>query len=160
MLLLPSILGYQRYAITGGSMTGTIDKGSLIYAELVPVSSLHKGDIVTFKPPQGFGKRGTITHRIVWIGRNNTGKPVFRTRGDANDAQDPWKLSFDKSHQPRYAAQIPYVGYMLEALGIRWVRILAVGLPALAIAITILLNLWREAGQADEQQPKPESEYP
>ena len=39
-VLLPTLLGLQRYVITGGSMTGTIPKGAVIYSRIVPVPSV------------------------------------------------------------------------------------------------------------------------
>ena len=60
-MLLPALLGYQRYVITSGSMTGTYDRGSLVYDSVVPTSSLKVGDVITFGPP---GHAGLVTHRI------------------------------------------------------------------------------------------------
>ena len=39
-VLVPALLGYQRYVITSGSMTGTYDRGSLVFDKVVPTSSL------------------------------------------------------------------------------------------------------------------------
>src|SRR5258705_384988 len=40
LVLLPSLFGWQRYAIVSGSMTGTYDRGTLVLDEVVPVSDL------------------------------------------------------------------------------------------------------------------------
>ena len=37
-VLVPALLGYQRYVITSGSMTGTYDRGSLVFDKVVPTS--------------------------------------------------------------------------------------------------------------------------
>ena len=37
-VLVPALLGYQRYVITSGSMTGTYDRGSLVFDKVVPSS--------------------------------------------------------------------------------------------------------------------------
>ncbi|MFB9767357.1 hypothetical protein ACFFOS_23465, partial [Nocardioides kongjuensis] len=34
--VLPAGLGFQRYVITGGSMSGTYDKGSVVFERTVP----------------------------------------------------------------------------------------------------------------------------
>ena len=52
-VLLPALLGFQRYVITSGSMTGTYDRGSLVYDRVVPTSSLKVGDVITYDPPRG-----------------------------------------------------------------------------------------------------------
>src|SRR5918993_1121710 len=43
LLVLPAALGWQRYVITSGSITGTYDRGSLVLDEVVPVSELRAG---------------------------------------------------------------------------------------------------------------------
>ena len=68
LMLLPGLLGYQRYVITSGSMTGSYDRGSVVFDKVVPVADLEVGDAITYTPPLGSGPSGRITHRIVWIG--------------------------------------------------------------------------------------------
>jgi signal peptidase I len=143
VLFVPASLGYQRYVITGGSMTGTIDKGSIVYSKLTPVAEVQKGDIITFTPP---GETGPVTHRIISI-TNRDGQLVFRTKGDFNTVADPWTITFPQPLQARYAYHIPYVGYALAALSLRPVRMLVIGLPALLIAMSLLWSLWVSAGK-------------
>ena len=76
--LVPSLLGYQRYVITGTSMTGTIDLGSVAFERVVPVADLEVGDVITYQPPAESGLDHLVTHRIVAI-KGDT----FRTQGDA-----------------------------------------------------------------------------
>jgi signal peptidase I len=146
-VLLPAVLGYQRYVITSGSMTGTYDRGSIVYAEEVPTASLRVGDVITYRPPRPMGGGGLVTHRIVWIGRDRSGTRAFRTRGDANPVADPWRFTLDHPTQARVAFYVPYVGYALAALAIRQVRMLAIGLPALLVALAVLARLWSQAGE-------------
>lgn len=145
-VLLPALLGYQRYVITSGSMTGTYDRGSIVYAEEVPTASLRVGDVITSRPPRPAGASGLVTHRIVWIGRDESGARAFRTKGDANPVPDPWRFTLDRPTQARAAFHVPYLGYALAALAIRPVRMLAIGLPALLIALAVLARLWSQAG--------------
>src|SRR5215218_9418633 len=90
LVLLPSAFGLQRYAIVSGSMTGTYDRGSLVWDDVVPVADLKVGDVITYLPPAGAGPDHLITHRIASIGRDPSGARVFRTKGDANATADPW----------------------------------------------------------------------
>ena len=143
VIVVPALLGMQRYVITGGSMTGTIAKGSVIYCKLTPTERLTVGDIITFRPP---GYSATLTHRIIAISPGQDGRRVFRTKGDFNDAADPWRANLVEPQQARYVFHIPYVGYALAALAIREVRIVLIGLPALVIAISMLWSLWSQAG--------------
>jgi signal peptidase len=144
-LVVPAVLGYQRYVIVSGSMTGTYDRGSLVFDEVVPVAELRTGDVITYRPPAGSGPAGLVTHRIAEIRRDASG-PVFRTRGDANPVADPWTFRLSAPRQARVVAGVPYVGYALAALSDRRVRMLVVGVPAMLIALSALAGLWREAG--------------
>ena len=149
LMLVPALLGYQRYVITGGSMAGTYDRGSLVFDRTVPTAQLREGDVITFRPPPsaGLAHRGLVTHRIAAITRDRSGERIFRTKGDFNHAADPYAFSLHRSTQARVAYHVPYVGYAFAALGIRWVRMLLIGLPALLVALTVLAGLWRDAGQ-------------
>ncbi len=143
-LLVPALLGYQRYVITGGSMTGSIPKGSVIYSRLTPVESLREGDVITFVPP---GLTQPVTHRIVSIRPDGDAELTFRTKGDFNASVDPWDVHLTGPAQARYSFHVPYIGYALAALAIRQVRMLLIGVPALIIALSLLVSLWREAGE-------------
>jgi signal peptidase len=145
-VLLPAVLGYERYVITSGSMTGTYDRGSIVYAKPVPTSSLRVGDVITYRPPSGMTGSELVTHRIAWAGRDRDGARAFRTKGDANRTIDPWRFTLDRPTQARAAFGVPYAGYVLAALAIREVRMLAIGLPALLIAVVTLARLWTQAG--------------
>ena len=153
-VLAPALLGYQRYVITSGSMTGTYDRGSLVLDEVVPVTSLKVGDVITYRPPAGAGPAGLVTHRIASMTPGEAGGMVFRTKGDANHSADPWTFQLPKGEQARVRAGIPYAGFALAALSRRDLRMLVVGLPALLIAILSVAGLWREAGRRAEAVPQ------
>jgi signal peptidase I len=147
LMILPWLFGYQRYVITSGSMTGTYDRGSLVYADVVPVSDLGVGDVITYTPPAGSGPDGLVTHRIVSIERDQFGRPLFRTKGDANPTADPWTFTLDDPTQARAVFNIPYVGYVVSLLSIREARMAAIGIPALLIAFAVLVGFRREVRQ-------------
>jgi signal peptidase len=144
-MLLPGLFGYERYVITSGSMTGAYDRGSIVFDEVVPVSDLRVGDVITYTPPPGAGRSGKITHRIDSIGKDQLGRTLFRTKGDANEATDPWTFTLDEPRQARAAFHVPYVGYLFAALTVRPVRFAVVALPALLLALSVLSGLRREA---------------
>ena len=128
--LVPAAFGLQRYVITGTSMTGTIDFGSVTYEKVVPVADLRVGDIITYQPPAGSGIDHQVTHRIVSIKGD-----VFRTKGDAVPQRDPWKFKLDGDQQARVVFSVPYVGYPLMWLSDRGTRMLVIGLPAALIGL-------------------------
>ena len=139
VFILPSLFGYDRYAITGGSMSGTFEKGAVAFEKIVPVDDLHVGDIITYRPPAETGISGLVTHRIVEISDGKDGD-WFRTKGDANEAHDPWTFQLPQGTQPRVAYTVPYVGYAFLALADRNTRMLVIGIPAGIIAILSLVE--------------------
>ncbi len=142
----PALLGFHRYVILTGSMTGTYDRGSIVFDRPVPVSSLKVGDPITYSPPHGYTSQQRVTHRIWWIGRGPGGERVFRTKGDANQKPDVWEFTLDQATQDRVLFHIPILGYLLIILSLRAFRIALIGLPALVIGMVILRGLWHEAG--------------
>jgi signal peptidase I len=141
VVLVPALLGFQRYVITSGSMTGTYDRGSLVFDRVVPTASLRAGDVITFRPP---AHAGLVTHRIASV-RTARGQRVFTTKGDANRAPDAWgPIQLANAKQARAAFHLPYLGYGIAALSERRVRMLVIGLPALLIALSTLAGLWRD----------------
>jgi signal peptidase len=134
--LLPAAFGLQRYVITGGSMAGSYDIGSIVFEENVPVSELRVGDVITYLPPPDSGVPNLVTHRIVEIDGNE-----FTTKGDANAQVDPWTFELHESTQNRVSYAVPYVGYVFIALGDRATRIALIGLPAALIALYSLVEL-------------------
>jgi signal peptidase I len=150
-VLVPALLGYQRYVITSGSMTGTYDRGSLVFDRVVPTAGLRAGDVITFRPP---GHAGLVTHRIATV-RTAGGQRVYTTKGDANPAPDAWgAIALHDARQARVAFHLPYLGYGIAVLSERSVRMLVIGVPALLIALAALAGLWRDTA------PEPRSTRP
>jgi signal peptidase len=145
-MLVPPLVGLERYVITGGSMEGSIDRGSIVFEEVVPVGELAVGDVITYEPPADSGVDGLVTHRIVSLRARPNGQPVIGTKGDANAKADPWRFRLAAGEQPRVVADVPYLGYGLAALGLREVRMALIGVPALLVAFALLAGMWREAG--------------
>jgi signal peptidase len=133
VILVPAALGLQRYAIAGGSMTGTYNLGSLVFEEAVPVEELRVGDVITYVPPAESGIDNLVTHRIVAIDGS-----TFRTQGDANPDVDPWTFDLTAATQARVVWHVPFLGFPFLALQERNLRMLLIGLPAAVIALFAL----------------------
>ena len=147
-LIVPSLMGWERYVIVSGSMTGTYDRGSLVFDEVVPVKSLKVGDVITYRPPPGSGPEGLVTHRIRSIGRdpktNGRGLPHEGRRQRGRRSVD---LHAAQPDQARVVTGAPYMGFVLAALAQRKLRMVLVGVPALLIALIVLGGLWRDTGR-------------
>lgn len=151
VLIVPAAFGLQRYVITGTSMSGTVELGSVVFAEVVPVSDLRVGDVITYMPPPESGIDHLVTHRIVSIKGD-----VFRTKGDAVPQVDPWTFQLADTSQARVKYDVPYLGYAFIALQDRSLRMLLIGLPAGLIA---LISLFQLVG-AFRRRPEPASPTP
>jgi len=136
LMLLPSLIGLERYVVTGGSMGSAVPRGSIVYERTVPTSDLRVGDVITYRPPN---RQERVTHRIVW--RHGQ---AFRTKGDANQSADPWTFTLPTKRQAKAVFHVPYAGYVFAALSVKPVRIALIGLPALAIALAALAGEWTQ----------------
>ncbi len=98
-----------------GSMRPGIQPGDAVVTHSVPVTSLHKGDVIVFRPP---GEKLARVHRIYSIKPDKGGVAVV-TKGDANNITDPWGRILLKGHALKLAFVIPKVGYIVNG-GLRW----------------------------------------
>jgi signal peptidase len=152
VMILPAMLGYHRYVILTGSMTGTYDRGTIVFDKPVPVSDLRVGDPITYAPPPGATSHSLVTHRLWRITRGPAGQRVFQTKGDANPVPDVWKFMLNKPTQDRVVFDVPYLGYLFMLLSMRTFRIFMVGIPAVLIGAFLLRRLWIDAGEAARKQ--------
>jgi signal peptidase len=118
VVVVPKVMGWVPLTVLSGSMTPTYPVGSQVVVERVQgnaaVERLHVGDVVTFLPEPDSGR--LVTHRIVERVVRQDGTVEVRTRGDANDAVDPWRLTATQIRgRVRYG--VPLVGYAAHALG-------------------------------------------
>ena len=112
VMLGPVVAGYERYVITSGSMTGTYDTGSVVYAKAVPTADLAIGDVITYAPPAGESPTALVTHRLA-RSPAAPGQLVYRTKGDANPDADPWGFELSAARQARVSFWRP----------VRWLRL-------------------------------------
>ena len=139
--VVPGLVGYERYVITGGSMSGTFEKGAVVIEEVVPVADLQVGDVITYLPPATTGIGNLVTHRLVTVTRHEDGGLVYRTKGDANADVDPWTFRPGGAAQPRVVLSVPLVGYLFLAMNDRTTRMVVVGVPAGLVALLSLREL-------------------
>ncbi len=84
----PSVLGFSVLQVQTGSMEPEIPVGGIVITYKVKPSSLKVGDIITFYSNNVEISGKVNTHRIIEIKDSESGEKIFRTRGDANDADD------------------------------------------------------------------------
>jgi len=148
--LVPTLMGYSRYVITSGSMTGTYDKGSIVFEKKVPVADLRVGDVITYMPPASSGVDHLVTHRIFRMQSAQGGGTLFTTKGDHNPASDPWHFKLLSKDQGVVQFGVPKAGWLFIALADRQIRMLVIGLPAALIGLGALGQLLSAVRRRDE----------
>lgn len=142
LLLVPTLVGFDRYVIVSGSMQPVLGRGSVVFAKEVPVADLDVGDVITYLPPPESGVTNLVTHRISDVTTDEaTGQRVFRTKGDANPGQDPWTFQLDETHQNEMSFSVPVIGYAFITLADPHMRMLIIGIPAALIAMIALVDV-------------------
>ena len=112
LLLIVSVFpipgNYKVMTVLSGSMEPAIKMGSIVVVK--PVDDYKIGDIITFGPYSK--KKPPTTHRIYDI-EVVEGKPVYITKGDANNAPDNRKIT-KKDIVGKVLFDVPYLGYAVE----------------------------------------------
>ena len=84
---VPSVGGYSPLIVLTDSMYPEIKSGDMIIVKVTDAQNVKQGDVISFFDPDGSGV-SVLTHRVVEI-INENGTLSFRTKGDANNADDP-----------------------------------------------------------------------
>jgi signal peptidase len=134
----PRFLPYQVCSVLSGSMEPTLPVGSIVILAKTEGSQLNVGDIITFSYPNHPNQ--LVTHRIYQV-KQGTAGPGFVTKGDANNAPDNWVVNGSGTGW-REMLNIPYLGYILGALGSPLLRLLILGIPACFLGILLLVEIW------------------
>lgn len=137
--------GYQAEPVLSGSMEPTMKTGSVAFVKPVDASLVRKGDVVTFQNPDAKGM--LITHRVVKVERTDEGT-IYRTKGDANSTEDPWRLKAAGT-VGRLEFDVPYLGYAIVYLGVRDVRVAIFLILCAAFLLMTLAAIWRPKKDAD-----------
>ena len=131
--------GFKPVAVYSGSMRPTLGVGSLAVDRVVPASSVHAGDVITFNDPYVKGR--LVTHRIAKVVSTKHGL-AYRTKGDANPARDPWAIQLNDK-VGRVAFDIPLAGYVLWYAHTREIRSLLLIVFLFIVLSGALRRIWR-----------------
>ena len=144
---MPIIAGHQIYVVLSGSMSPTFNTGSIVVVSMTEASSIEKGDIITYIDPED--SNVIVTHRVRGI--NTEPSLSFTTRGDANDADDLYKVPAENLiGRVRYF--VPYVGYVVSFSQTREGVLSLILVPSLIIIISELRKLIAYATEMDKKK--------
>ena len=134
----PLVLPYKTLTVYSGSMEPTIHVGSVIVDTPVAAREVRIGDVITFQKPSDASQ--LVTHRVVAI-ETGPGGQSFVTKGDANSTSDGWRVPA-AGNGYRYWFSIPSIGFLLVWLQSPFGRILFLVIPAGALGLLTLYELW------------------
>lgn len=146
----PHALGYRTMTMLTGSMAPMIEPGDVTVVTPIAVEDVTEGMVITYHQP--IGDRSLVTHRVVEVQRDAAGTVSVRTKGDANEAVDPWTatLQGDTAYQVR--AVVPELGHLIQALRAPVLtQVLLYGAPAL-LAGWLLLGIWRPTTDTRDEE--------
>src|SRR3712207_2401069 len=110
----PHVLGYRTMTMLTGSMAPGIDPGDVVVSTPIDVDEVEVGMVISYHIP--IDDHRVVTHRVVDVQHAADGTVTVQTKGDANDAPDPWTavLTGDTAYQMRTV--IPGAGDVIAAL--------------------------------------------
>ena len=150
MLLVGArLIGLQVFTVLSGSMEPTYHVGSLIYVKDVDPLELESGDVITFL----LDEDTVATHRIVEVVPDETDPTVvrFRTKGDANDAEDGSLVHY-KNVIGSPVFTIPQLGYAANYIQNPPGTYIAISAGAILLLLVFLPDLF---GGEEEKEQKP-----
>ena len=139
--MLPVPGNIRALTVLSGSMEPAIHTGSVVVIK--PFADYKIGDVITFGE---ISKTKTpTTHRIKDI-KIVDGKPVYITKGDANNSEDNAEVSAG-SVKGKVLFSIPYLGYALNFMRQPAGFALVVIVPATLIVWEETKKIWREVAK-------------
>jgi signal peptidase len=135
------LAGLQVFTVLSGSMEPEYHVGSLIYVKKVDPMTLTERDVITFM----LSEDTIATHRIVEVVPDETDASVvrFRTKGDANDAEDG-SLVHCKNVIGTPVFTIPYLGYVASYIQNPPGTYIAISAGAILLLLVFLPDLFGE----------------
>jgi signal peptidase len=139
--------GFRSVAVYSGSMEPELAVGSIAFIREVDSADVRVGDVITFQDPRD--SRRLITHRVVSRFRHE-GELVYRTKGDANRAADPWTIALPGT-VGRTSFDVPVLGYALVYAKTREVRTALLLAFSGVFLLWVLARIWRTPAREPER---------
>ena len=142
------VVGLTPYVVLSGSMEPTYHTGSLIYDKKVDPFTLKEGDVITFMVSEDT----LATHRVVGVvpDEDEPGTIRFRTKGDANDAEDGTLVHY-KNVVGTPVFTIPYLGYFSNWITHAPGKYIAITAAVVFLILLFLPDMLKKADEADQR---------
>lgn len=135
----PLLFPYKALVVYSGSMEPTIPVGAVIIDTPIAAQDVKVGDVITFSRPDRPNE--LVTHRVYKIVTGPNGQREWTTKGDANAQPDAWVVQASGLGY-KYDFNIPYIGYGLNWMQQPLGRVLFLIVPAAALGLLTLYELW------------------
>ena len=144
----PHVLGYRTMTMLTGSMSPGIDPGDVIVVTPLPVSEVRAGMVISYHIP--VDDHRLVSHRVLSVDTSPEGAVTVQTKGDANDAPDPWQATLQGDTAWQVTAVVPDLGNLIHALRTPVLsQALVYGAPTL-LAGWLLLSIWTPTRTQDQ----------
>ena len=118
-----SMFGFRYYTVLTDSMVPEFSSGDMVFVKVSDAKGIKTGDVITFNPSSG--SDAYLTHRVTEKITNyqGTGVTCFRTKGDANNADDSFLIDEDRVIG-KVQFHVPKLGVIVRFVQLRWYFIL------------------------------------
>ena len=149
LLVGARLFGLQVFTVLSGSMEPTYHTGSLIYVKKVDPHTLKSGDVITFM----LDEDTIATHRITEVvpDEEDPGVVRFRTKGDANEAEDGSLVHY-KNVVGTPVFTIPKLGYVANYIQHPPGSYIAISAGAILLLLVFLPDIFAPRERADERK--------
>lgn len=148
-----SLFGFRYYTVLTDSMVPAFRSGDMVFVKITGADKIENGDIITFNPSSD--SEAYLTHRVVekLPDYQGTGVTCFKTKGDANDAEDSFLIDEERVIGT-VQFHLPRLGFILRFVQLRWYFIA----PLLVLLFVFMELLKRyfalRNSEDDESQPE------
>ena len=146
-LAAPLAFDARPLVVLSGSMEPALRTGDVSVVRSIAPLDARPGDIVTFRDPDNAER--LITHRVRAM-RVQGDAVVFRTRGDANNVSESWRVPAS-GEIGRVIYRIPKLGWALAYARSKGLFVLLLGSALALLVVLELTAIWRpEDGDGDQ----------
>lgn len=128
LVLVPAVLGLDRFVVTDKAMDGSLGRGSVVLARQVPPTDLRVGDVISFRPPGG-GEEERLTRRIVALHDGTA-----TVQGDSSAGTGTRVLPLTASSYDRAWLAVPWLGYPFVLDG-GWLLLVVAAIAAFLLSM-------------------------
>lgn len=141
-----SMFGYRYYTVLTPSMEPELSVGDVVIVKLSNADEIAVGDVITFNPSSE--TETYLTHRVTQVlaDYQGTGITCFKTKGDANDAEDSFLIDSSRLIG-KVTFHIPMIGYIIRFVQLRWYFVIP-----LVIMIFVFFELMKIYLSSDKEE--------